>query len=628
MIFHIDFVMKRSYSNDDTCFSIDVIDEILKEDFDALLDEGSEILHFIERTILEEKFFAEFDDKKPVVQKQRRLHPNMQEVVKKEIVKLVDTDIIYPITDGPWILLLQEFDIEIKDKKGTKNVAVHHLSRIDNDETSDDSDVDDNFLGENLMEITTNDTPWFVYFANYMVGDIIPKGMTYEQKNKFFSDLKTYFWEVPAFSKQKILRFVKILHFATKDLAFCQDPAFCYKRSYDTLSSCSNSEAQQMQQIQDKAKKSCMVSFRQLYSHLKRLSQNDLQGSRKESGFKRAFATLSGQDTETFTGTMFLNVEQLEKQLDKEDFQEIGSMFAFNVNERQMRTTKEKVDTCKALDASSVDTKSSKTESKEHDTSSRSGNDAHDDVEDIRPIYNEEPMAEIVGLRWVPTGKIFASSTTKVDSEPLIGSNADITNQYECKQTLDVSACTLNLSADADVLSQQELDLLFCPLYDEFFNADDEFTNPFCAPAQEEAESSSHNIGNSNVPTFNQPHVSEYRWTKDHSLEQVHGNPSKPVQTIRQLATDPEIYAYHARCIDSRKSTFGEIQFLGDKLVSWMSKKQNCTAMSSIEAETEYQLADMFTKALPEDMFKYLVRRIGMRCLTPVELEVLAKESA
>nr|GEV36516.1 reverse transcriptase domain-containing protein [Tanacetum cinerariifolium] len=54
-------MMKHSYSNDDTCFSIDVIDEILEEDFDALLDEGSEILHSIEGTILEEKLFAEFD---------------------------------------------------------------------------------------------------------------------------------------------------------------------------------------------------------------------------------------------------------------------------------------------------------------------------------------------------------------------------------------------------------------------------------------------------------------------------------------------------------------------------------------------------------------------------------------
>nr|GEV63766.1 hypothetical protein [Tanacetum cinerariifolium] len=473
-------------------------------------------------------------------------------------------------------------------------------------------------------------------------------------------------------------------------------------------------------------------------------------------------------------------------------------------------------------------------------------------------------------------------------------------------------------SADANVPSQQELDMLFGPLYDEFFNAgsnpstniqstsapsthtnvnaeennndeaeegehipDDEFTNPLCASTQEVAESSSYKIGNSNVPTFNQPQVSEYRWTKDHPLEQVRGNPSRPmdVKTVflngplkekvyvaqpdgfvdpdypekvyrlkkalyglkqaprawydelstfltskgftkglqiyqspsgifinqakytleilhkhgmdkcqsisTPMATKPKldvdmsgnpvdqtdyrskigslmyltssrpdivqavcfytryqsrptekhlkevkrIFRYlrgtvnmglwypkdssfeltafsdadHAGCIDSHKSTYGGIQFLGDKLVSWMSKKHNCTAMSSAEAEyvalsascaqvmlmrtqlqdygfnynkiplycdspstiaiscnpvqhsrtkhihtryhfvkkhvengiielyfvrTEYQLTDMFTKSLPEDRFKYLVRRIGMRCLTPAELEVLAKESA
>ncbi|GKF95018.1 hypothetical protein Tco_0284718, partial [Tanacetum coccineum] len=109
--------------------------------------------------------------------------------------------------------------------------------------------------------------------------------------------------------------------------------------------------------------------------------------------------------------------------------------------------------------------------------------------------------------------------------------------------------------------------------------------------------------------------------------------------------------ADHAGCIDTSKSTSGGIQFLGDKLVSWMSKKQDCTAMSSVEAEymalsascahikdygfnynkiplTEYQLDDMSTKALPEEWFQYLVRQIGMQCLTPAELEVLTKESA
>nr|GEV83335.1 reverse transcriptase domain-containing protein [Tanacetum cinerariifolium] len=62
MTFHMDFAMKYTYSNDDTCFSINVIDEILEEDFDAHLNEDSKILYSIERTILEEKLYAEFDE--------------------------------------------------------------------------------------------------------------------------------------------------------------------------------------------------------------------------------------------------------------------------------------------------------------------------------------------------------------------------------------------------------------------------------------------------------------------------------------------------------------------------------------------------------------------------------------
>nr|GEZ68665.1 hypothetical protein [Tanacetum cinerariifolium] len=123
---------------------------------------------------------------------------------------------------------------------------------------------------------------------------------------------------------------------------------------------------------------------------------------------------------------------------------------------------------------------------------------------------------------------------------------SDYDNPDPIPQRQDVSS-----SADADIPSQQELDLLFGPLYDEFFNAeegeqlqDDEFTNPFCASTQDVDESSSHNIGNSNVPTFNQQQVSEYRWTKDYPLEQVRGNPSRPVQTRRQLTTDPKMCMY------------------------------------------------------------------------------------
>nr|GEU51382.1 hypothetical protein [Tanacetum cinerariifolium] len=200
----------------------------------------------------------------------------------------------------------------------------------------------------------------------------------------------------------------------------------------DTLPSCSNSEAQQVQQIQDKAKKSCMVSFRQLLSHLKRLSQNELQGSRTESGFKRAFATLSGQNSETFTRTMFFNVEQLEKQLDKEDFQEIGSMTAF-----KMQKTKEKVDKSKALDASLVDTESSRTESKEQDTSSSSGNDAHDDDADIRPIYDEEPMVEVQTSAEI---EVFAIGQQHTEQPKFNNDGEVVQNAKECHDTCPLPA--------------------------------------------------------------------------------------------------------------------------------------------------------------------------------------------
>ncbi|GJW81698.1 reverse transcriptase domain-containing protein [Tanacetum coccineum] len=62
MIFNIDSAIKYSYSNDDTCFSINVFDEILEEDFDALLNKGSKILHSIKGTILEKEIFAKFNE--------------------------------------------------------------------------------------------------------------------------------------------------------------------------------------------------------------------------------------------------------------------------------------------------------------------------------------------------------------------------------------------------------------------------------------------------------------------------------------------------------------------------------------------------------------------------------------
>ncbi|GKE75263.1 hypothetical protein Tco_1537304, partial [Tanacetum coccineum] len=70
---------------------------------------------------------------------------------------------------------------------------------------------------------------------------------------------------------------------------------------------------------------------------------------------------------------------------------------------------------------------------------------------------------------------------------------------------------------------------------------DEFFFNIFSTPIREEAESSTLYVDSSNMHTFYQCHQSEHRWTKDHPLGKVRGNPSKPVQTTRQLATYPEM---------------------------------------------------------------------------------------
>ncbi|GJR26844.1 copia protein [Tanacetum coccineum] len=129
--------------------------------------------------------------------------------------------------------------------------------------------------------------------------------------------------------------------------------------------------------------------------------------------------------------------------------------------------------------------------------------------------------------------------------------------------------------------------------------------------------------------------------------------------------------ANHAGCQDTRRSTSGSAQFLGDKLVSWSSKKQKSTTISNREAEyialssaialccnnvqhsrakhidiryhfikdqvengivelyfvrTEYQLADIFTKPLPLERFNFLIKKLGMRSMSLETLKLLTEE--
>ncbi|GJX39864.1 hypothetical protein Tco_0253167 [Tanacetum coccineum] len=100
------------------------------------------------------------------------------------------------------ILLLQEFDIEIKNKNGAENVATDHLSRLENPHLEEFrfDDIDDNFPDETLMNVSSTEEdkiPWFTNFANYLIRRILRIGLTYAQRCKFFLELKHYFWDEP-----------------------------------------------------------------------------------------------------------------------------------------------------------------------------------------------------------------------------------------------------------------------------------------------------------------------------------------------------------------------------------------------------------------------------------------------
>ncbi|GJU34880.1 reverse transcriptase domain-containing protein [Tanacetum coccineum] len=98
-----------------------------------------------------------------------------------------------------WVLLLQEFDITIRDKKGSENLAADHLSRLENPhkDVLENKDINEHFPLETLGVISSESTPWFADYANYHAGNFIIKGMSTQQKRKFFKDVKHYFWDDP-----------------------------------------------------------------------------------------------------------------------------------------------------------------------------------------------------------------------------------------------------------------------------------------------------------------------------------------------------------------------------------------------------------------------------------------------
>nr|GFB75987.1 reverse transcriptase domain-containing protein [Tanacetum cinerariifolium] len=98
-----------------------------------------------------------------------------------------------------WILLLQEFDFKVIDTRGAENYAADHLLRLENPYKNifDPKEINETFSLESLNKVAHKDpsTPWFADLANYHAGNFIIKGMTSQQKQKFFKDARHYFWD-------------------------------------------------------------------------------------------------------------------------------------------------------------------------------------------------------------------------------------------------------------------------------------------------------------------------------------------------------------------------------------------------------------------------------------------------
>nr|GEY60158.1 transposon Ty3-I Gag-Pol polyprotein [Tanacetum cinerariifolium] len=113
-----------------------------------------------------------------------------------------------------WVLLLQEFMFKVVDTKGAENLAADHLSRLENPHQNvlDSKEINESFPLETLNLVSTHGNqsiPWFDDFSNYHAGNFIVKGMSSQQKSKFFKDVKHYFWDDPYLFKIYVDQVIK-----------------------------------------------------------------------------------------------------------------------------------------------------------------------------------------------------------------------------------------------------------------------------------------------------------------------------------------------------------------------------------------------------------------------------------
>ncbi|KAH9685156.1 hypothetical protein KPL70_013841 [Citrus sinensis] len=120
----------------------------------------------------------------------------------------------------------EELDLEFKDKKGTKNIVAYHLSRYHFDTITEPLTLNESFLDEQLMSVEV--LPWYVDIVNYLVTGQLPEHWTKQDKAKFFTKIKNFFWDDPYLFKycaDQIVRRCVPENEIQNILSFCHEQA-------------------------------------------------------------------------------------------------------------------------------------------------------------------------------------------------------------------------------------------------------------------------------------------------------------------------------------------------------------------------------------------------------------------
>jgi hypothetical protein len=99
-----------------------------------------------------------------------------------------------------WVFLLQEFNLEIRDKKGSENVVADHLSRQLHEDEEDELPLNEYFLDEQLFAIEVQ-FPWYVDIFNYIFAKVFPSSMSNQERKRLMSISRHYHWDDPYFFK-------------------------------------------------------------------------------------------------------------------------------------------------------------------------------------------------------------------------------------------------------------------------------------------------------------------------------------------------------------------------------------------------------------------------------------------